>query len=131
MTAVGAAAAAAARLRAEEEKMTTYNKDDMDGWEFKIVRANTRYFKKAENLRRVCEEEAKAGWMMLEKFDDTRVRFKRRVDKRGQDQFLQGIDPYRSQVGIGNGPLAATVLGIVAACIGVLLLVVFYLKSMD
>jgi hypothetical protein len=125
------AAAVAARMREEEEKLTTYNKDDMDGWEFKIVRANTRYFRKPVNLQKTCEEEAKAGWEMVEKFDNARVRFKRRVDKRQNDQFLQGIDPYRTQVGIGNAQLGFTIGGIVALSIAVLLAVVFFVKSMD
>ncbi len=129
--AVAAAAAAAAKMREEEEKLTTYNKDDMDGWEFKIVRANSRYFKKPENLKQVCEEEAKAGWEMVEKFDDSRVRFKRRTDKRGSDQFLQEIDPYRSLVGIGNAQLVITILGVIALSIGVILAGVFYFRSIN
>jgi len=28
-------------------------------------------------LRQLCEEEAEAGWILLEKLDDHRVRFKR------------------------------------------------------
>jgi len=126
-----AAAAAAARMREEEEKLTTYNKNDMDGWEFKIIRANTRYFKKPENLRKVCEEEARAGWEMVEKFDDMRVRFKRRVDKRRNDQFHQGIDPYRTLVGIGNTQMAGTIIGISLAILGLIIAIVFYIKSVD
>lgn len=118
----GAAAAAAARRRMleEEEKLTTYNKDDLEGWEFKIVRANTQYFKKPENLRRVIEEEARCGWEMVEKFDDQRIRFKRRIDKRKEDQYRQDIDPYRTTVGIGVGRLAliivlSTLIGLAVA----------------
>jgi hypothetical protein len=54
----GAAAAAAAAkrrrmLRAEEERMTQYNSQDMDGWEFKIVRATTNKFRNPETLKLV------------------------------------------------------------------------------
>ena len=113
-----AAAAAAARMREEEEKLTMYNKDDLAGWEFKIVRAYTGYFRKPENLKRVCEEEAKAGWEMVEKFDDYRVRFKRPVEKRRDDQFLQGIDPYRTQAGIAGGKLAIRIIAAVLVAVG-------------
>lgn len=109
----GAAAAAAAarrRMMEEEEKLTTYNKDDLEGWEFKIVRANTSYFKKPENLRRVIEEEARSGWEMVEKFDDQRVRFKRRIEKRKEDSMRKDIDPYRTAVGIGQGKLVLVIL---------------------
>jgi hypothetical protein len=123
--AAAAAAAAAARMREEEETLTTYHKDDLEGWEFKIVRSNTRYFKKPENLRQVCEDEAKAGWEMVEKFDDTRIRFKQ------NDQYLQGIDPYRTHVGIGNAQLGLTITASVLVGVGVLLAIVFYIKSVN
>jgi hypothetical protein len=117
----GAAAAAAAahkrRMNEEEERLTTYNKGDLEGWEFKIIRANTEYFKKFENVKRVCDEEARAGWEMVEKFDNNRIRFKRPIEKRKSDSLLQGVDPYRTQVGIGTGPMVAIVLGIIAAVI--------------
>lgn len=126
-----AAAAAAARMREEEENLTTYHKDDMEGWEFKIVRTNTRYFKKPENLRKTCEEEAKSGWEMVEKFDDTRVRFKRRVDKRKNDQYLQGVDPYRTHAGISNAKLGLTITASILLGVGVLLAVILYIESIN
>jgi hypothetical protein len=76
-----AAAAAAAQILAmheEEERLTTYSPEDLSqGWEFKIVRANTRAFSKPEVMQQVCEEEAQSGWVLVEKFDDARLRFKR------------------------------------------------------
>jgi len=88
-TTVAAAAAAAERkrrLQKEEEQMTRYRTEELEGWEFKIVRAATRKFRRPEVLQRVCEEEARAGWEMLEKFDDSRIRFKRRIDHRAEDR---------------------------------------------
>lgn len=124
----GAAAAAAAaarkkRLREEEEDMTGYSEHDLEGWEFKIVRANTRRFKTREAVETLCREEAKAGWEMVEKFDDTRIRFKRRVEKRSMDKHLD-IDPYRSQVGMGEGKIAGLVIGIIALAGGLVFLIV-------
>ncbi len=123
--AAAAAAAARRRMLEEEEKLTTYNKDDLEGWEFKIVRANTSYFKKPENLRQTLEEEARAGWEMVEKFDNQRVRFKRRVEKRKEDQYRQDLDPYRTTVGIGQGKLAVIIVGSILLGTGIALAIVF------
>lgn len=128
--ATGAAAAAAARarerLRREEEDMTRYNSDDLEGWEFKIVRAGTRRFKNRLAVQALCEEEAQAGWEMLEKFDDQRIRFKRRIDNRSRDQHLS-IDPYRTQVGMSEGGLAAVITAaiLVLGGLGVLVALLF------
>ena len=90
--------------------MTSYNPRDLEGWEFKIVRANTRKFKDREAVRQLCEEESKAGWEMIEKFDDTRIRFKRKIENRSRDQHLD-IDPYRSEVGLSQGKIASIIIG--------------------
>jgi hypothetical protein len=99
MTFVPTIIAAAQHLRREEEIMTKYGIEEIEGWEFKIVRAATRKFKDPEFFRRTCEEEARSGWEMLEKFDDARIRFKRRIENRDRDQHRE-IDPYRTQVGM-------------------------------
>lgn len=83
MTSVPVMAGAAARrrrllLEKEEEEMTLYEQGDLDGdWEFKIVRSPTAAFHKQEAFEQLIEEEARASWVMLEKLDDRRVRFKR------------------------------------------------------
>lgn len=123
-----AAAKRAEMLRKEEEIMATYHSDDMKDWEFKIVRANTEYFRKPDNLRRVIEEEAQSGWELVEKFDNNRVRFKRHIDERKNDQF-RDTDPYRTSVGIAGGALVASILGIVFLAIGILFLVIFSAKG--
>jgi hypothetical protein len=85
----------------EEEGMSQYSSQDLDGdWEFKIVRASSPVFRKPEALRKLLEEEAMAGWTMVEKFDDSRIRFKRSHSARARDAFLpDGVDPYRSLYG--------------------------------
>jgi len=102
--AVIAAAAAGKRrqeLLAEEEDVTSYTPDDLkNDWEFKIVRSNTSAFRKPEVLEKLGEEEAQAGWVMLEKLDDSRIRFKRPRSARAKDAYLPaGVDPYRTQYG--------------------------------
>jgi hypothetical protein len=101
----------------EEEEMTTYSTDDLaSDWEFKIVRGNTRVFRRPGALQRLLQEEAQAGWTMVEKFDDQRVRFKRPRQARLHDAELPpGVDPYRAHYGMS--PLAFSLL-IVAVALG-------------
>ncbi len=126
--AVAAAAAATRRMRQEEEDMTGYSKDDLDGWEFKIVRANTRKFKDYKAVQQICDEEAKAGWEMVEKFDDTRIRFKRSVEKRSGDRHLE-VDPYRTRVGMTEVAIGLIVGLSVALTLGIVLFVILLKNS--
>ena len=51
--------------------MATYTPEELtEGWEFKILRSATSGFKDAGFLRRSLEEEAPAGWTLIEKFDN-------------------------------------------------------------
>jgi len=86
----------------------------LTGWEFKIVRASRDIFRDPVVLQRLCEEEGEAGWILLEKLDDRRVRFKRPVALRDliKPERL-AIDPYRTQYGPSNKPLV--LLGMLAA----------------
>lgn len=95
------------------------------GWEFKIVRANRNLFRDPAVLQRLCEEETEAGWIMLEKLDDRRVRFKRPMALREivKPEFLT-CDPYRCYYGsswqpqIWLGAIAALVAMILPAYLG-------------
>ncbi len=126
--AVAAAAAATRRMRQEEEDMTGYSKDDLDGWEFKIVRANTRKFRDYKAVQQICDEEAKAGWEMVEKFDDARIRFKRNVEKRSGDRHLE-VDPYRTRVGMTEVAIGLIVGLSVALTLGIVLFVILLKNS--
>lgn len=93
-----AAAAIRRRNQDEEEHMTQYSADELaQGWEFKIVRSNFASFRNPAVLQKVCDEEAGAGWTLLEKFDNQRLRFKRPVTERGRS--APGIDSYRTTYG--------------------------------
>ncbi len=119
----GAIAAAAAekkrrhKLLAEEEDMTQYTQDDLkNDWEFKIVRSDSAVFRKPEVLNRLLEEEAQTGWVMLEKLDDSRIRFKRPRSARAKDAYLPAdLDPYRTRYGVPSAQYTkmAVVLGLV------------------
>jgi hypothetical protein len=68
------------------------------GWEFKILRAQSKLFENPKVLKQVCDEEAEAGWILLEKLDEQRLRFKRPISLR--DQPTQSTyDPYRCSYG--------------------------------
>lgn len=114
-SAAAAAAAAKRRMEEEEEQMTSYSDEDLnDDWEFKIVRANRGVFNKPQTLQKLIEEESQAGWVFLEKFDGSRIRFKRRRSTRANDAQLiaSGIDPYRTHYG-----LSQTVYGLVVVVV--------------
>lgn len=121
-THIAAQAAAEKKRRQEEEEMTRYTRDELDNdWEFKIVRSVTGKFKKREVVEQVRAEEAMAGWVMVEKFDDSRIRFKRQTKAQLNDISLPpGFDPYRTTYGLSEGGLAFTIIGIISA-VGVLI----------
>jgi hypothetical protein len=113
----GASAAQRRRqmLEKEEEEMTQYTREDLDNeWEFKIVRSGTAAFCKREVLDKVVEEEARTGWVMLEKLDDSRIRFKRPRRARAQDPYLPPeVNPYRTTYGASSPRQVAIMLTLV------------------
>ena len=98
--------------------MTKYSVDEIEGdWEFKIVRSSSGAFRRPEIFQTLLQEESLAGWELVEKLDDRRVRFKRRKDARRRDAALPpGIDPYRSQYG-RDTTTAAVIIGVVIALV--------------
>jgi hypothetical protein len=121
--AVAAAAAAAAQRQREEEeeRMTPYTPRDLaENWEFKILRSATGAFKDPAVLRRYLAEEAQAGWTLVEKFDDNRIRLKRPAAARQQDAQCT-FDPYRTRVGISEVGLGLLVAGIIFGGLAVLI----------
>ena len=130
-TAGGAAAAAAAaqRLREEEEEMTAYSPRDLaDDWEFKIVRSAMSTFRNPEKLRAMLEEEARAGWVLVEKFDDQRIRLKRPAHAKQLDGKLD-FDPYRTQVGTADAKAALFVLASIGFALLAVILVALLFKK--
>jgi len=114
-------------LREEEESMTGYTADELaEGFEFKILRSATGRFKDPGFLRQSLETEARAGWTLVEKFDNARVRLKRPAAARRGDAAL-GFDPYHTSVGITDVQLALTIIGIVLSALALILLVVLSL----
>jgi len=125
MAAAGAVVAAAAARQREDEEMTAYSQDDLNGgWEFKILRSASSKFRDPVFLRAALDEEARSGWTILEKFDDTRIRLKRPVSARANDA-KSPFDPYRTWVGRGPGAQAAIVLAAIFGAMAVVLALIF------
>ncbi|MBN1964461.1 MAG: hypothetical protein JW910_07430 [Anaerolineae bacterium] len=122
--AAASAAAAAEAERQLEEEMLGYGEDEITGeWEFKIVRSTMGAFDNRKTFARLVAAEAEAGWELLEKLDDKRVRFKRHTSARLKDYLLpDDVDPYRTAFGMGESTLVWIVLGLTLA--GVIALVV-------
>jgi hypothetical protein len=128
--AAAAATAAALAVQQEEEEMTPYGAKELaEDWEFKILRSATNGFRDPIWLNAVLQEEARAGWTMVEKFDDGRIRLKRRAGSRARDASL-GFDPYRTWVGMNQQRLALVILAAIfggLAAIGVAVAVIVWL----
>ena len=93
--------------------MTGYTPQELaEGWEFKIVRSSTGAFRTPAFLRAVLDEEQRAGWTLVEKFDNARVRLKRPASARANDSAL-GSDAYRTHVGMSELKLTLCILGAV------------------
>ncbi|SIN80201.1 hypothetical protein SAMN05444166_0946 [Singulisphaera sp. GP187] len=129
--AAAAIAIAAEMMRREEEEMTPYNPGELaEGWEFKILRANTARFRNPAKFRAVLDEERRGGWVLVEKFDDYRIRLKRPAStKLIQGDFGDSYDPYRTTVGMTHGALTAVLIGVSFLGVGSLMLFVFLLRS--
>jgi hypothetical protein len=106
---------AEALARIEEEKMTPYSARDLaEDWEFKILRSLTARFRDPARLKAILEEEARAGWTLVEKFDGGRVRLKRPASALSGDAALP-FDARRTTFGPGPGyRIVSTFLGALA-----------------
>jgi hypothetical protein len=128
MSSAAAAAAAAKRRREEEEEhMTPYTPRDLnENWEFKILRSATGAFKDPAVMQRYLAEEAEAGWTLVEKFDNSRIRLKRPAAARQQDA-QRTFDPYRTRVGISEVGLGLLIAGSILGGLAVLFTVIILL----
>jgi hypothetical protein len=117
---IAAAAAAQRKMRHEEEEMTSYRSDDLAGWEFKIVRSATHRFKEPAFMARALAEEARFGWELVEKFDNERMRLKRPLSARVQDNNLgPGLDPYRTEYGMSEAALGVSIAVAILLVMGI------------
>lgn len=107
--------------------MTPYQSQNLSGdWEFKILRSISGVFGKPGKLREALDQEARAGWVLVEKFDNTRIRLKRPVSARSGDAAL-GFDPYRTNVGLSEGRFVVLLLLIIFGFVFLVISLVFAL----
>jgi len=75
----------------------------LNDWEYKIVRANRDVFRNPSIFKKLCQEEAEMGWILVEKLDDRRVRFKRlKGIETPENPYQIKADPYRTTYGSSN-----------------------------
>ena len=88
-------------------------------WEYKIVRASSDLFRNPAIFHKLCREEQEFGWILLEKLDDRRVRFKRPIALRDAPrQNLPPFDPYRTHYGpLSNAMTAAAAIVFLSAIV--------------
>ncbi len=67
--------------------------------EYKIVQSQTPLFSDPGKMHEVLEQEARAGWQLLEKEDNYRLKLQRNISHRENDKNLD-FDAYRSTVGV-------------------------------
>jgi len=101
------------RYDSENPQTTTARSSQPNGhppstpeWEYKIVRAGRDLFRNPTTFEQLCKEEAIAGWVMVEKLDDRRVRFRRPTDCQLPSETPPPIDPYRCYYGSSFDPTA-------------------------
>jgi hypothetical protein len=100
--------------REEEECMSGYGSDETSSqWQFKIVRGS---FKTAQQVEAVQQEQAEYGWVLVEIFDQHRIRFKRHVSEAGKDAYREG-NPWAT-VSKASGPGCAAALILIGAAMG-------------
>lgn len=126
--AAGAAAAAAAEARRrlqqeEEEEMTYPTPDGPIQYEYKIIRSARAAFKDPHKFRAALEAEAEAGWELVEKFDNSRVRLRRDIRWRDRDASLV-VDAYRTYVGITEEMLTMWIVLVLFGGIAAVLLLI-------
>ncbi|MBN1964462.1 MAG: hypothetical protein JW910_07435 [Anaerolineae bacterium] len=117
------AAKKAEEERQLEEEMLGYQEDEVSqDWEFKIVRSATGAFSSRRTFERLVTEESEAGWELLEKLDDKRVRFKRHTSARLKDYLLpEEVDPYRTAYGMSEGVMVLVIIGVILTSVFVVL----------
>ena len=88
--------------------MAKYSDNELNNdWEFKIMRSLTGAFKNPHTLQNVIENQQQYGWQFLEKFDDNRIRFKRKSRHGSMDH---SENPYETYYGMKPGKFSAIVI---------------------
>ncbi|MFT4817639.1 MAG: hypothetical protein ACI9IQ_003155 [Cyclobacteriaceae bacterium] len=69
--------------------------------EFKTMQAQTPLFADSKKMQEILAIEAKAGWDLLEKEDNYRIKLQRDISNRENDKNLDS-DPYATTAGVSS-----------------------------
>lgn len=106
------------------------NTDASGAVEYKILRSATGAFKDPAKFRAALDEEARAGWELLEKLDNSRARLRRSTECRKRDADLEQ-DPYRTSVGMSETALALCIVAAALGGVGLLLGTIITIVNMN
>ncbi|MFN3162427.1 MAG: hypothetical protein ACE37N_02860 [Pseudohongiellaceae bacterium] len=67
--------------------------------EYKVIQSQTPLFADTAKMHEVLAQEARAGWELLEKEDNYRIKVQRDIAHRDNDSKLD-FDAYRTSVGV-------------------------------
>lgn len=69
--------------------------------EYKVIQSQTPMFSDTAKMHEILDEEAKAGWRLLAKEDNYRLKLQRDISNRANDVDLD-LDAYRTTVGVSS-----------------------------
>ena len=69
--------------------------------EYKVIQSQTPTFSDTAKMHEILDEEAKAGWRLLAKEDNYRLKLQRDISNRANDANLD-LDAYRTTVGVSS-----------------------------
>ena len=92
--------------------------------EYKVLTSQTPAFAKQEYIAKIMEQETRAGWQLLEKYDNYKLRLQRDISHRENDKNLD-FDAYNTSVGVSS----IVTYGVSAAAVIIVVLVI--LNSAD
>jgi len=69
--------------------------------EYKVIQSQTPLFADTPKMQEVLSQEAQAGWQLLEKQDNYKIRLQRDISHRANDANLD-FDAYRTSVGVSS-----------------------------
>ena len=96
--------------------------------EYKVVQAQTPLFASTPKMLEILQEESEAGWELLEKEDNYRIKLKRDVSCRERDGE-RSVDPYRSSVGVSSVVTYGATAGVTLVIVSVILYLALWSQS--
>lgn len=90
--------------------------------EYKTIQAQTPLFADSTKLHSVLDQEAKAGWQLLWKEDNYKVKLQRNISHRENDKNLD-FDAYRSSVGVSS---VVTYVGTALLTLGIVSVILYF-----